>query len=86
MEGLLSRIFVILSNLESPETRGDHASNQGNIMSGNSLDNASFLLEGNSMFRWGRLCSLISGSSGVLLQSNSMPGSGAARACVRACC
>ena len=51
VEGLLSRIFVILSNLESPETRGDHASNQGNLMSGNSLDNASFLLEGNSMFR-----------------------------------
>eukprot|EP00891_Asterochloris_glomerata_P001540 jgi/Astpho2/1540/fgenesh1_pg.00026_%23_29_t len=51
VEGLLSRIFVILSNLESPETRGDHASNQGNLMTGNSLDHASFLLEGNSMFR-----------------------------------
>ncbi len=76
MEGLLSRIFVILSNLESPETRGDHASNQGNLMTGNSLDHASFLLEGNSMFRWEGSRSLISASFGVLLQSSSISRSG----------
>ncbi|KAK9818405.1 hypothetical protein WJX72_012161 [[Myrmecia] bisecta] len=46
---LLSRIFAILTNLEAPETRGDHVGSTG----GNNghAASASFLLEGSSMFR-----------------------------------
>ena len=50
MEELLSRVFGILGNLEAPQTRSDHAAVQGNASSAAS-DSASFLLEGNSMFR-----------------------------------
>lgn len=51
VEELLSRIFSILGNLEAPETRSDHAAVQGNAAAPAS-DSASFLLEGNSMFRY----------------------------------
>lgn len=51
VEELLSRIFSILANLEAPETRSDHAAVQGNA-SAPASDSASFLLEGNSMFRY----------------------------------
>ncbi|DBA73425.1 TPA: hypothetical protein ACH3X1_011462 [Trebouxia sp. C0004] len=50
VEELLSRVFGILGNLEAPQTRSDHAAVQGNASSAAS-DSASFLLEGNSMFR-----------------------------------
>ena len=50
VEELLSRVFGILSNLEAPETRSDHAAVQGNATAAAS-DQASFLIEGNSMFR-----------------------------------
>ncbi|KAL0043408.1 hypothetical protein WJX79_003790 [Trebouxia sp. C0005] len=50
VEELLSRVFGILGNLEAPQTRSDHAAVQGNATSAAS-DSASFLLEGNSMFR-----------------------------------
>ena len=50
VEELLSRVFGILGNLEAPQTRSDHAAVQGNAAAAAS-DSASFLLEGNSMFR-----------------------------------
>lgn len=63
VEELLSRIFSILGNLEAPETRSDHAAVQGNAAAPAS-DSASFLLEGNSMFRYiSRTCTLLSNSS-----------------------
>ena len=48
VEELLSRVFGILGNLEAPQTRSDHAAVQGNATT---APTASFLLEGNSMFR-----------------------------------
>lgn len=51
VEELLSRVFGILGNLEAPETRSDHSAVQGNASAAAS-DHASFLLEGNSMFRY----------------------------------
>ncbi|KAL3134782.1 hypothetical protein ABBQ32_007768 [Trebouxia sp. C0010 RCD-2024] len=50
VEELLARVFSILANLEAPQTRSDHAAVQGNA-SAPASDSASFLLEGNSMFR-----------------------------------
>lgn len=51
VEELLARVFSILANLEAPQTRSDHAAVQGNA-SAPASDSASFLLEGNSMFRY----------------------------------
>ena len=42
-------MFGILGNLEAPQTRSDHAAVQGNATT---APTASFLLEGNSMFRF----------------------------------
>lgn len=50
VEELLSRVFDILTNLEAPETRSDHSAVQGNSTAAAS-DQASFLIEGSSMFR-----------------------------------
>ncbi|KAI3424360.1 hypothetical protein D9Q98_009913 [Chlorella vulgaris] len=47
VDELLARCFAIISNLDSPEHRGEHGGHQGQ----KGMEDGSFLLDSNSMFR-----------------------------------